>query len=122
MSINYLISEIKKEKQENLASKKFESISFEDENSFDGLLRRLDEDQLKIIVQLNVIKRGKRVTNIKGFTDERQMASIAHELKKTIGTGGTSKNGIIVLQGDHRTKVTEFLKSMGFSEESIEVI
>lgn len=69
-----------------------------------------------------VIKRGKRVTNIKGFTDDRQMASIAHELKKSIGTGGTTKNGMIVLQGDHRSKVTEFLLSMGFSEGSIEVI
>lgn len=50
------------------------------------------------------------------------MSSIAHELKKTIGTGGTTKNGMIVLQGDHRSKVTEFLLSMGFAEESIEVI
>jgi translation initiation factor 1 len=50
------------------------------------------------------------------------MESIAHELKKTIGTGGTAKNGIIVLQGDHRSKVTEFLLTKGFSEDSIEVI
>ncbi|HEY9491044.1 MAG TPA: translation initiation factor, partial [Nitrososphaeraceae archaeon] len=80
-----------------------------DENSFDDLLKKLDEDEIKIIVQLYVIKRGKRVTNIKGFTDQEKMESIAHELKKTIGTGGTAKNGMIVLQGDHRSKVTEFL-------------
>ena len=69
-----------------------------------------------------MIKRGKRVTNIKGFSDQGQMESIAHELKKTIGTGGTAKNGVIVLQGDHRSKVTEFLLTKGFSEDSIEVI
>ena len=69
-----------------------------------------------------MIKRGKRVTNIKGFSDQDQMESIAHELKKTIGTGGTAKNGMIVLQGDHRSKVTEFLLTKGFSEDSIEVI
>ena len=50
------------------------------------------------------------------------MESIAHELKKTIGTGGTAKNGMIVLQGDHRSKVTEFLLTKGYSRESIEVI
>lgn len=86
------------------------------------MLKRLDEDELKITVQLYVIKRGKRVTNIKGFSDQGQMESIAHDLKKTIGTGGTAKNGMIVLQGDHRSKVTEFLLSKGFSEDSIEVI
>ena len=50
------------------------------------------------------------------------MESIAHELKKTIGTGGTAKNGMIVLQGDHRSKVTEFLLTKGYPRESIEVI
>ena len=50
------------------------------------------------------------------------MESIAHELKKTIGTGGTAKNGMIVLQGDHRSKVTEFLLTKGYPREAIEVI
>ncbi len=85
-------------------------------------MHKLDEDEIKIVVQLYQIKRGKRVTNIKGFTDPAKMDSIAHELKKTIGTGGTSKNGLIVLQGDHRSKVTEFLLAKGYSRESIEVI
>jgi translation initiation factor 1 len=50
------------------------------------------------------------------------MESIAHELKKSIGTGGTAKNGMIVLQGDHRSKVTEFLLTKGYPREAIEVI
>ncbi|MGE3398878.1 MAG: stress response translation initiation inhibitor YciH [Candidatus Nitrosocosmicus sp.] len=116
------MSEIKKEKPSGSKKNKIESFPLEDDNSFGDLLKRLDEDELKITVQLYVIKRGKRVTNIKGFSDQGQMESIAHELKKTIGTGGTAKNGIIVLQGDHRSKVTEFLLTKGFSEDSIEVI
>jgi translation initiation factor 1 len=82
----------------------------------------LDEEDVKITVQLDVIKRGKRVTTIKGFTNKEQIEATAHELKKTIGTGGTSKNGVIVLQGDHRSKVMEFLLSKGFHEDSIEII
>ena len=97
-------------------------INNEDDNSFGGMLKRLDEDDVKITVQLDVIKRGKRVTTIKGFTNEEQIASTAHELKKSIGTGGTYKNGIIVLQGDHRSKVTDFLLSKGFDKDAIEVI
>lgn len=86
------------------------------------MLKELDEDNIKITVQLDVIKRGKRVTTIKGFTNAKQIESTAHELKKTIGTGGTSKNGVIVLQGDHRSKVTDYLLSKGFQKDSIEVI
>lgn len=86
------------------------------------MLKELDEDEIKITVQLDVIKRGKRVTTIKGFTNANQIESTAHELKKTIGTGGTSKNGVIVLQGDHRSKVMDYLLSKGFQKDSIEVI
>ncbi len=86
------------------------------------MLKKLDEDNIKIIVQLDVIKRGKRVTTIKGFTNAEQIEALGHQLKKTIGTGGTTKNGVIVLQGDHRSKVTEFLQSKGFQKDSIEVI
>jgi translation initiation factor 1 len=86
------------------------------------MLKELDEDDVKITVQLDVIKRGKRVTTIKGFANLQQIESTAHELKKTIGTGGTSKNGIIVLQGDHRSKVVDYLMSKGYEKDSIEVI
>ncbi|HEY0580160.1 MAG TPA: hypothetical protein VGC75_05585, partial [Candidatus Nitrosocosmicus sp.] len=75
-------------------------LNNEDDNSFGDMLKKLDEDDVKIIVQLDVIKRGKRVTTIKGFTNVDQIETTAHQLKKSIGTGGTSKNGVIVLQGD----------------------
>ena len=39
------------------------------------MLKKLDEDDLKITVQLDVIKRGKRVTTIKGFTNLEQIDS-----------------------------------------------
>src|SRR5919112_4347373 len=93
-----------------------------DNNSFGDILKELDEDNIKITVQLNVVKRGKKITTIKGFTNQEQIETTAHELKKTIGTGGTSKNGVIVLQGDHRSKVVDYLISKGYEKDSIEVI
>src|SRR3954466_14924753 len=73
-------------------------LNNDDNNSFGDILKELDEANIKISVQLSVIKRGKKVTTIKGFTNQEQIETTAHELKKTIGTGGTSKNGLIVLK------------------------
>ncbi|MFZ0345490.1 MAG: hypothetical protein WAL24_10070 [Nitrososphaeraceae archaeon] len=42
-------------------------------------------------------------------------------LKTNIGTGGTYKDGQIVLQGDHREAVKNMLIGKGFNEDSIEV-
>ena len=46
---------------------------------------------------------------------------ITKKMKTKIGTGGTFKDGQIILQGDHRETVKGLLVEMGFKEESIEV-
>ena len=38
-----------------------------------------------------------------------------------IACGGTAKNGLVILQGDHLEKVVEFLKKMGYPKEVIKV-
>ena len=38
-----------------------------------------------------------------------------------LGTGGTYKDGQIILQGDHRESVRNFLIAKGFKQESIEL-
>ena len=48
--------------------------------------------------------------------------TITSELKSKIGTGGTYKDGQIILQGDHRDIVKQLLIKKGFNEESIEVL
>jgi translation initiation factor 1 len=42
-------------------------------------------------------------------------------MKTSIGTGGTFKDGQIILQGDHRETVKGLLVKMGFKAEAIEV-
>ncbi|MFN2448596.1 MAG: stress response translation initiation inhibitor YciH [Candidatus Baltobacteraceae bacterium] len=37
----------------------------------------------------------------------------AKTLKRLCGTGGTAKNGVVEIQGDHREKITEFFRSQG---------
>ncbi len=61
-------------------------------------------------------RRGKTVTVISGFqSNPNELESIAQTLKKTCGTGGQVLDNTIEIQGDHRQKAIDKLKSMGFS-------
>ncbi len=44
---------------------------------------------------------------------ERELPEIAKAIKRLCGTGGTAKNGVVEIQGDHREKIVEFLQSQG---------
>lgn len=57
-------------------------------------------------------RKGKAVTlvqNLKGDLKDMQKT-----LQKLCGSGGTVKNGIIEIQGDHRSKIETFLAGRGF--------
>lgn len=58
---------------------------------------------------------GKTVTVIRNLqlTGE-DLKSLAAQLKQACGTGGTVKDGVIEIQGDHREKVAAKLRSLGF--------
>lgn len=54
---------------------------------------------------------GKTVTLITGFVGmEEDMATLGKQLKNQCGTGGSAKDGEIILQGDHREKVRGWLQ------------
>lgn len=57
---------------------------------------------------------GKTVTVVTGvLLGKSALADLAGELKKRCGTGGTSKDGVIEIQGDHRDTVVEALRAKG---------
>lgn len=59
-------------------------------------------------------RRGKAVTTISDIPlGESEIKALAVELKRLCGVGGTAKNGVIELQGDHRDKVLEHIKAAG---------
>lgn len=58
---------------------------------------------------------GKTATIIFGFTSSEEIiAELASELRHTLGTGGSSRGGEILLQGDVREKVKSLLKEKGY--------
>lgn len=60
-------------------------------------------------------RRGKEVTIVEGLRHHPQLIEeIALTLKRSLGAGGTVKNGHIEIQGDHRQKVCKMLRAMGY--------
>ncbi|MCX8204327.1 MAG: translation initiation factor [Candidatus Nezhaarchaeota archaeon] len=76
------------------------------------------------IIRVYVEKRkwNRDVTIIEGIDDKSlDLRGIAGKLKAACACGGTAKNGRIELQGDHRSKVKDFLVGLGFPAENISV-
>jgi translation initiation factor 1 len=60
-------------------------------------------------------RRGKAVTTISDVPlDDTALKELAGRLKKRCGVGGSAKNGVIELQGDHRDVVVEVLRGDGY--------
>ena len=60
-------------------------------------------------------KKGKVVTVLRGLTAEgNDLPDLLSQLKSACGAGGTLKDDVIVLQGDHVKRAGEILKAMGY--------
>jgi translation initiation factor 1 len=61
-------------------------------------------------------RKGKGVTLAMGIPlEEEALKQLAKQLKAKCGSGGTVKNGVIEIQGDHRDLIMEELKKGGFT-------
>jgi translation initiation factor 1 len=60
-------------------------------------------------------RKGKGVTIVSGVPlDSAGLQALAKELKKRCGSGGTVKDGLLEIQGDHRDLVVEELEKRGW--------
>ncbi|MCH5335433.1 MAG: translation initiation factor [Alistipes sp.] len=58
---------------------------------------------------------GKVATVIRGFVGSAdELNQLARMLKTRCGTGGTAKDGEIIIQGDRRDKIAEILAEAGY--------
>jgi translation initiation factor 1 len=59
---------------------------------------------------------GKTVTTIHSVgLSEDELKNLAGALKRLCGTGGTVKDGVIEIQGDHRDKIVAALEQRGYA-------
>ena len=60
-------------------------------------------------------RRGSSVTLIKNLIlSQEELKDLAKRLKQICGSGGTIKEGVIEIQGEHREKIAEELKKIGY--------
>ena len=61
-------------------------------------------------------RKGKGVTTVSGvMLDAAELKSLCSDLKKTCGTGGAVKGGVIEIQGDNRDKIKSVLEKRGMT-------
>ena len=60
-------------------------------------------------------RHGKTVTVIHGLPERGPaLAARLSELKRLCGAGGTVKDGLLEIQGDHRERLAERLRALGY--------
>jgi translation initiation factor 1 len=76
----------------------------------------LPDDGVVRIVRDRSGRRGKVVTAVHGLPERgAALEARASELRRRCGAGGTVKDGVVEIQGDHRERVAQYLRALGYS-------
>jgi translation initiation factor 1 len=90
--------------------------SFRFESGDSGPVETLAPAQQKLKIRLDKKHRGgKMVTLLEGFAGkEEDLEDLCKKLKNYCGTGGSAKDGEIIIQGDQRDKILQWLQKNAY--------
>ena len=75
----------------------------------------MPNDKQVLRIWLERAKGGKEATVVKGFVGPvARLEELAKLLKNKCAAGGNAKDGVIIVQGDHRDKVLKLLMDLGY--------
>jgi translation initiation factor 1 len=84
--------------------------------------QELAKSEQRIKVSVERRKWGREVTLIEGINSKDiSLSELVTKLKMKCACGGSAKNGVIVLQGDHRFNIKNILSDLGFPSNNIDV-
>lgn len=107
--------------------KKFKNIVYSTDPNFvyeyeeNEKMETLPNDKQNLSIHLEKKHRGgKTVSIVKNFLgDTSDLAELGKLLKTKCGTGGSVKDGEIIIQGDFRKKISEILKNLGYKTKQV---
>jgi translation initiation factor 1 len=93
-------------------------FSFEEENE---AVETLPAAQQLLRIKLDTKQRaGKAVTLVTGFVGlDEDLEKLGKALRNFCGTGGSVKDGEVIVQGDQRTKVLQYLQKNGYVKAKV---
>jgi translation initiation factor 1 len=91
--------------------------SFQFQPEEEPVSETLPPKQQKLKIRLDTKHRGgKAVTLVEGFAGrEDDLQELGKQLKTVCGTGGSAKDGEIIVQGDNRDKILQWLQKNGYT-------
>ena len=74
------------------------------------------EQKLRVILDKKQ-RAGKVVTLVEGFIgNDEDFQALGKKIKTKCGTGGSVKDGVILIQGDYKLKIATWLQEWGYSK------
>lgn len=91
------------------------------EFSQEEVMNTLSPNEQRLEAHLDKKNRGGKVaTIIKGFEgNEDDLKTLAKDLKTLCGVGGSAKDGEIIIQGNFRDKIMEYLQKKGYKVKRV---
>ncbi len=84
--------------------------------------QELAKSEQRIKVHIEKRKWGRIVTLVSGIDSrEISLSELVTKLKNQLACGGSAKDGIILLMGDHRHNIRRVFEKLGFPSDNIDI-